>query len=50
MAAIALLDRGWGRSPLVIEHGGQVEVTPVSEIEIARRIMFLLEKARKRLG
>lgn len=46
-AAVALLDRGWGRAPQLVEHSGQVEV--VSEIEIARRIAWLLAKARRQI-
>jgi hypothetical protein len=50
-AAIGLLDRGWGRAPQTIDVSGQVEVVDaVSELEIARRIAFLLEKGRRRIA
>jgi uncharacterized protein DUF5681 len=39
-AAMALLERGWGRPDMRIEHGGSIDLTGIRE-RLERRIMSL---------
>ncbi len=48
-AAVALLDRGWGKPAQYLEHtgkaGGPIQVDDLSTTEMARRIAFVLAQA-----
>lgn len=50
-AALALLDRAWGRPTQAVEmtgkDGGPIATAEVSDIEVARWLAFTFEKARQ---
>lgn len=48
-AAVALLDRGWGKpqQPLTGEDGGAIKVEDTSMTEVARRLAFVLTQGAR---
>ncbi len=53
VAANSILDRAWGKPVQATEHSGPdgepIEVANVSDLEIGRRLAFLLTKAERSL-
>jgi hypothetical protein len=53
-AANSILDRGYGKAPQSIEHtgkdGGPIQTESLSELELGRRLAFLLAKAKRALS
>ena len=52
-AASAILDRAWGKPSQAVEHSGPdgepIEVNGTSDLDVARRLWFLLSKAERSL-
>ena len=45
-ASNSLLDRGYGKAIQSVETKGEIVVKPMSDLELARRTAFMLQKAQ----